>query len=84
MAEICRQAARVDIAPTLDVQTDEQLQSDLQKTCEGEEGIGCVKWMGPSPLTLPAGGECRPVCHVELKKPVDKEVLMVDASPSQP
>ncbi|KAJ8385585.1 hypothetical protein AAFF_G00184470 [Aldrovandia affinis] len=36
--------------------------------------------MGPGPLTVPAGGECRAECSVELEKPLDNEVLMVEAS----
>lgn len=40
--------------------------------------------MGPGPLILPAGGDRCVVCHVELEKPLDKEVLVVEASPIVP
>ena len=41
-------------------------------------------WTGRGPLTLPAGGDRRAVCQVMLEKPLDKDVLMVDASTPLP
>ncbi|KAL6491410.1 hypothetical protein MHYP_G00017550 [Metynnis hypsauchen] len=43
---------------------------------------GRVRWMGPGPLTLPPHGDAPVVCKVELKKPVQQEILMMDSSPS--
>ncbi|KAK0148988.1 hypothetical protein N1851_010595 [Merluccius polli] len=80
LAKICKEAA----AETLGIRVDETVQNTTQVTCEGEEDIGCIQWMGPGPLTLPAGEECRAVCCVKMEKPLDNEVLMVDASPTDP
>ncbi|KAK0137368.1 hypothetical protein N1851_026432 [Merluccius polli] len=79
LAKICKEAA----AETLGIRVDETVQNTTQVTCEGED-IGCIQWMGPGPLTLPAGEECRAVCCVKMEKPLDNEVLMVDASPTDP
>jgi hypothetical protein len=40
--------------------------------------------MGPGSLTLPSGGECCAICEVELTKPLDQDLLMVEASPTVP
>lgn len=48
-------------------------------TCEGEAGT--VRWMGPGPLILPPACDTQVVCKVQLTKPVEQEILMVD-SPS--
>ncbi|KAJ8375794.1 hypothetical protein SKAU_G00063740 [Synaphobranchus kaupii] len=85
LSKLCKETAGVDIAQTLGIRTDEPVQSIAPVTCEGEEDeVGCVKWMGPGPLTLPAGGDYRAVCRVELEKPLNKEVLMVEASAMVP
>ena len=84
LANICKETAGVDIAQTLGIKVAKQVHSKVLVACEGEEDIGCVTWMGPGPLTLPAGGDRRAVCQVKLEKPLDKDVLMVDESPSTP
>lgn len=84
LANICKETVGVDIAQTLGIKAAKPVCSKVPVACEGEEDIGCVTWMGPGPLTLPAGGDHRAVCQVKLEKPLDKDVLMVDASPSTP
>ena len=84
LAKICKETAGVDIAQTLGIKVAKPVQIKGPVASEGEEDIGCVKWMGPGPLTLPAGSDRRAVCQVTLKERLDKEVLMVDASPTAP
>ena len=84
LAKICKETAGIDIAQTLGIKATEPIHSKFPIAGEGEENIGCVKWMGPGPLTLPAGGDCRAVCQVKLEKPLGKEVLMLDTSPTAP
>lgn len=47
---------------------------------EDEGGVGWVKWVGPSSLSLPAGQSCHAICRVELEEPLSKGILMVEAS----
>ncbi|CAI5678658.1 unnamed protein product [Oreochromis niloticus] len=49
-----------------------------------EGGVGWVKWVGPSSLSLPAGRCCHAICRVELEEPLTKGILMVEASPTIP
>lgn len=84
LAHLCRETAGVNIAEVLGISTDEQVQDIAPLTGEGDEGIGCVQWMGPGPLTLPAGRDCRVLCRVKLDKPLDRNVLIVDASTIDP
>lgn len=84
LAKICKEAAGVDIAQTLGIKVAKSLQSKVPVVREGAEDLGCVKWMGPGTLIVPAGSDRRAVCQVELKKPLDKEVLMVDVSHTAP
>ena len=80
LSTLCKESTGVDIAKTLGIRADEHIRSIDPGTGEGgEDEVGCVKWMGPGPLTLPAGADCRAECHVELEKPLDNEVLMVEA-----
>lgn len=74
----------MDITKTLGIRAAEKVQSLVSVTSEGEGGIGYVHWIGPGPLILPAGSDCRAVCSVKLEKPLNRDVLMVDASPIVP
>ena len=80
LSALCRETSGVNIAETLGIRADDPPQSQTPLMVEGEEeDVGCVTWMGPGPLTVPAGGECRATCQVELDKPLGKGVLMVEA-----
>lgn len=46
-----------------------------------EDEVGCVRWLGPGPLNIPPSGDTHVMCKVELLKPVEQEILMIDASP---
>jgi len=82
---LCRETTGVDIAQTLGIKAKNSMVHTDQATTEGEEDeIACVKWMGPGSLTLPPGGECCAICEVELRRPLGKELLMVEASPATP
>lgn len=56
----------------------------LDDTAEGDEGVGCVKWLGPGSLILQPGVSRPASCKVEFTQPVEKEILMIDASPIKP
>lgn len=49
-----------------------------------DDDVGCVTWQGPGSLTLPPGQDLQVSCKVEFMQEVDKEILMVDTSPSAP
>lgn len=83
LATVCKETTGVDIAETLGIRTEEAVQSS-PATGEGEEDLGCLQWMGPGPLTLPAGQVCQAVCQVVTEKSFDQEVLVVDALPTVP
>ena len=78
----------IDITQTLGIQAccrDEVIAACGTATAtEEEDDIGCVTWQGPGPLTLPPGGDCSAVCKVDYKQQVNKQVLMVDSSPTAP
>lgn len=79
LAQLCREAAGVDIAQTLGIRPEKPVVSGVQPI--SEEDLGYVKWMGPGPLSVPAGGDCKVMCKVDLEKPLGQEVLMVDTLP---
>ncbi|KAL7886896.1 hypothetical protein AOLI_G00046170 [Acnodon oligacanthus] len=89
LAELCKESAGVDIAHTLRVVGGGVFEKHRQPTAEvsqksGAEEVGWVKWLGPGALTLCAGNNCCAVCCVELKRPVPKEILIVEASYTDP
>lgn len=45
-----------------------------------DDDAGRVKWMGPGHLILSPDGDTQVVCKVELNKPVEQEILMVDSA----
>ncbi|KAL2093139.1 hypothetical protein ACEWY4_010451 [Coilia grayii] len=47
-----------------------------------EDPIGEVRWMGPGPLTIPARGERSVMCKVECKKPLKRDIVMVETPAS--
>ncbi len=82
---LCRETTGVDLAQTLGIRTkNSHVRTDTPITESDEGEVASVKWMGPGSLTLPPGGECCAICDVELKKPLGKDMLMVDASPATP
>lgn len=82
LARLCRDTAGVDIGQTLGLKAKASVCLLNQSSHDGEEDeVGSVRWMGPGSLTLPPGGECCAICEVELKRPVHKDMLMVEASP---
>ncbi|XP_076830977.1 uncharacterized protein LOC143476602 [Brachyhypopomus gauderio] len=83
LAKVCRKTAGVDLAETLGIRTEEVVQPGPE-IGEGEEDVGCIQWMGPGPLTIPAGRVCQAICQVVTEESFDQEVLMVDASPKLP
>lgn len=85
LARLCKETAGVDIAQTLGIRARDSTLNIDQSAIEGEEDdVGCVKWMGPGSLKVPPGGECVAICEVELKRPLDKDMLMVEASHTLP
>lgn len=85
LSMLCKETTGVDIAQTLGIKAKNSICHTDQPTTEGEEDeVACVKWMGPGSLTLPPGGECCAICEVELKRPLGKDMLMVEASPTAP
>lgn len=51
---------------------------------EDDDEVGCVKWEGPGPLKLPAGSSCKAICKAVLEQPLPNEILMVEASTTDP
>lgn len=85
LAKLCRDTAGVDIGQTLGIKAKTPASLPDQSPLDGEEDeVGCVKWMGPGSLDLPPGGECCAICEVELRRPVGKDMLMVEASSVTP
>lgn len=85
LSMLCRETTGVDLAQTLGIRTkNSHVRTDTPITESDEGEVAFVKWMGPGSLTLPPGGECCAICDVELKKPLGKDMLMVDASPATP
>ncbi|KAK0140650.1 Zinc finger protein 862 [Merluccius polli] len=85
LSRLCKETTGVDLAQTLGIKAKNSIVHTVQPTIEGaEEEVGYVKWMGPGSLTLPPGGECCAICEVELTKPLDQDLLMVEASPTVP
>lgn len=80
LAKVCKETAGIDIAQTLGIQAEEPDSGSPRRTADCEEDIGCIKWVGPGPLILPASSNCRAVCGVEVEKPLTNGVLMVDAT----
>uniref|UniRef100_A0AAQ4P6T0 ribonuclease H n=1 Tax=Gasterosteus aculeatus aculeatus TaxID=481459 RepID=A0AAQ4P6T0_GASAC len=84
LSRLCKETTGVDIAQTLGIKARDPVVHTDQSTAEGEEDeVGCVKWMGPCSLILPPA-ECCVSCDVELKQPLKKDMLMVEASPTAP
>lgn len=44
--------------------------------------VGCVMLQGLAPLTVPPEGNRQVTCKVDLRQPIDKEILMVDSPPA--
>lgn len=81
-------AKGIDITQTLGIQVNPR-EDEPSLTCpilatDSDDEVGFVSWKGPGPLTLPPGGDFQAVCQVEFKQQVDKEILMVDSSPTSP
>ena len=85
LSRLCKESTGVDIAQTLGIKAKDSVVRTVQPTTDsGEDEVGYVKWMGPGSLTLPPDGECCAICEVELKRPLGKDMLIVEASPTIP
>lgn len=85
LSMLCCETTGVDLAQTLGIKAKNSVLDTGQPTTEGDEDeVACVMCMGPGSLTLPPGGECCTICEVELKRPLGKDMLMVEASPTIP
>lgn len=88
LARLYREAVGVNLAQTGATQTMNATAGDGPKpespSTEEDDGVGCVKWIGPSPLVLPPGTTCQVNGKVEFTQPTEKEILMLDASPTKP
>lgn len=73
----------VDLTQTLDLQVCVAEPTKSALPIQGEDGkVGCLTWRGPGPLTLVPGKDWHVACKVDLTRPIEKEILMVDSSPS--
>lgn len=75
----------IDVTKTLGFRVSvQESQSVLKGTAvpTSDDEAGRVRWMGPGPLILSPDGDAQVVCKVELNKPVEQEILMVDSSPT--
>lgn len=84
LASLSKQTGGVDISQTLGIKVRECDMNAEQLATEVEDDVGCVKWMGPGSLKVPPGGECMAIGEVQLKKPLARDMLMVEASPNVP
>lgn len=89
LAQLCEETSGVDVVHTLGVHSScsELKKMSVAELAGGDGGgnkVGCVKWEGPGPLMLPAGGSCQAVCKVVLEQPLPEEILMVEASSAHP
>ncbi|KAK1880667.1 Protein unc-79 like [Dissostichus eleginoides] len=88
LAQLCEDTTGVFVAHTFGIRnTCTQKEKEMRTTeLKGEEDdeVGCVKWEGPGPLTLPAGSSGKVICKVEIKQPLPNEILMVKASLTNP
>ncbi|XP_029968702.1 uncharacterized protein LOC115403829 [Salarias fasciatus] len=77
----------LDITKTLGIQVHCENAPELTSLASPTpdlDDVGCVTWQGPGPLTVPPGQDLQVTCKVELMQEVEKEILMVDMSPSEP
>lgn len=86
LAQLCKESTGTDIAHTLGIKIEPTLEKDIPSCSTGiipfdmDDAIGCVKWPGPEPLSLSPRGEWCAKCEVEMTEPLEKTVLMIDAS----
>lgn len=79
----CRDS-KVDVMRALGLRVsvrDESMSTGVTLAAQEDDEAGRVRWMGPGPLLLSPDGDTQVVCKVELKKPVEQEILMMDSSP---
>lgn len=73
LAQLCEDTSGVSVAHTLGINSTglekEMSTTELLKEIDCD-GVGCVRWEGPGPLTLPAGGSCNAICKVVLRQPL--------------
>lgn len=89
LARLYGEAVGVNLAQTgatqmMNATTGDNPKPESPSTDEDDEGVGCVRWLGPGPLVLPPGTSCQVSCKVEFTQPAEKEILMLDASPTKP
>lgn len=87
LVQQCRKSG-IDVTHAFGIQacdaTVEFLSDQCQPTVELDYEVGCVTWQGPGPLMLNPGQEACVPCTAQVKPDVDREILMVDASPVAP
>lgn len=86
LAQLCKESTGTDIAHTLGIKIEPTLEKDGPSCSTAtipfdlDDAVGYVKWPGPEPLSLSPRGEWCAKCEVEMKEPLVKAVLMIDAS----
>lgn len=76
--------SKVDVMRALGLRIsvrDQLIPKGVTVPVQEDDEAGRVRWMGPGPLILSPQGDTQVVCKVELKKPVEQEILMMDYSP---
>lgn len=83
LAALCKDTMGVDPYQTLGLKAiGVPEQPDLSSLAE--EGVGCVQWLGPSPLTIPPSSSSHAECQVEWQHPLSDDVFMVEVSNTDP
>lgn len=87
LATLCEETSGEEVGATLSLQgavTAEKPNSGNLDVREDEQEVGHVKWSGPGSLMLPARASYPVHASVDFKQPVEKEILMLDVSPTDP
>lgn len=83
LASVCRETTGVELSQTLGLKAS-CLREQPKQSMTVEDDVGCLQWLGPHPVTLPPGSHFCIDCHVDLKQPLRNEMLMVEASDTDP
>lgn len=82
LASLCKETTGVYFSQTLGFKA--SCVKPPTNPAQVEEDVGSVQWLGLKPLTLPPQSRRCIDCHVELKHPFTNEMLMVEASDTDP
>lgn len=83
LASLCKETTGVDLSQTLGLKASCVMEPPAEYV-QLEDDAGCVEWLGPQPLTLPPQSRRCIDCHVKIKQPFSNEMLMVEASETDP